>query len=285
MDANINDVSDTALWVAHYRALETQRKDALFRDPLAAKLIGDRGKAIAESMKESSPYTQWTVIIRTCIIDQFLQELIANGIDTVLNLGAGMDTRPYRMQLPKNLQWIEVDYANIIDHKNNLLANEVPNCKLERISVDLADNQKRKNFFTNVSMRSQKVAILTEGLIPYLTEEQMGQLADDLFAQKSFLYWIGEYLSPLVYDSIKTKTKVAKMKKAPFVFFPKDWFGFFASHGWIAKDIRYMPAEGHKLNRRFPAPWWGVFMYLISSKKRKSAFKKMSAFVLYTKKS
>src|SRR5262249_23317383 len=46
----IRNVSDTARWAAHYRALETERRDALFRDPLAARLAGERGRAIAKAM-------------------------------------------------------------------------------------------------------------------------------------------------------------------------------------------------------------------------------------------
>ncbi len=40
----IEDVSDTAFMVAIYRAIETKRADALFRDPLAAKLAGSHGE-------------------------------------------------------------------------------------------------------------------------------------------------------------------------------------------------------------------------------------------------
>ena len=44
----IENVSDTALWVAIYRAIETDRPDAHFRDPLARRLAGDRGAAILQ---------------------------------------------------------------------------------------------------------------------------------------------------------------------------------------------------------------------------------------------
>jgi O-methyltransferase involved in polyketide biosynthesis len=47
--AEIRDVSDTAIWVAYYRARETERPDAMFRDPLARVLVGDRGEKIARS--------------------------------------------------------------------------------------------------------------------------------------------------------------------------------------------------------------------------------------------
>ncbi len=67
----VENVSDTAFWVAHYRAMESQRPDALFCDPLAALLAGDHGRKIAASMPLSR-VTAWTLAIRTVIIDDFI---------------------------------------------------------------------------------------------------------------------------------------------------------------------------------------------------------------------
>ena len=63
--------------------------------------------------------------VRTSASDRLIYEALQSGVDTVLNLGAGMDTRPYRMKLPANLQWVEMDFPNIVEYK--------PVCKLERV--------------------------------------------------------------------------------------------------------------------------------------------------------
>jgi O-methyltransferase involved in polyketide biosynthesis len=93
-ELEIKDVSDTSIWVAHYRAEESKRPDALFRDSLAQKLIGARGAKIAQDMIKFGRYTKWSVIVRTVIIDDFITESIKEGVDTIKNLGAGLDTRP-----------------------------------------------------------------------------------------------------------------------------------------------------------------------------------------------
>ncbi|MGH7622496.1 MAG: class I SAM-dependent methyltransferase, partial [Gemmatimonadaceae bacterium] len=49
--AQIEHISDTARWVAVYRAMETARKDAIFRDPFAARLAGEKGESIVDNMK------------------------------------------------------------------------------------------------------------------------------------------------------------------------------------------------------------------------------------------
>jgi len=82
-DTVIENVSDTAFWIAHYRALESQRTDALSHDPLAGLLAGDRGKTIAAAMPRGS-ITAWSVVIRTCIIDDYIRSAINEGVDTVL---------------------------------------------------------------------------------------------------------------------------------------------------------------------------------------------------------
>jgi len=131
-DLPIRKVSDTAFWVAHYRGLEGERSDALFHDPLAALLAGERGRQIAQAMPLGA-FTSWVVVLRTCIIDDFIRRAIAEGVDTILNLGAGLDTRPYRMDLPGSLTWIEVDTAGIIAFKEEQLRTEVPRCRLSRL--------------------------------------------------------------------------------------------------------------------------------------------------------
>ncbi len=50
-DTPIAHVTDTAFWVATYRANESARPDALFRDPLAGKLADARGRAIADQVE------------------------------------------------------------------------------------------------------------------------------------------------------------------------------------------------------------------------------------------
>src|SRR3989441_5301510 len=103
----IRHISDTARWVAVYRARETQRTDALFRDPYAQRLAGERGEAIAAAA--AAGRDDWPFPIRTFLFDSYITEHVASGGDLVVNLAAGLDTRPYRMDLPASLRWVEVD--------------------------------------------------------------------------------------------------------------------------------------------------------------------------------
>src|ERR1051325_106529 len=119
----LRNISDTALWVAIFRARETERQDALFKDPFARKLAGDRGEQIAQGMQDGLQY-EWPYVARTMRLDQIVTEQIKQGTDMVINLAAGLDTRPYRMDLPSSLQWIEVDFPAMIDYKKEILAEK-----------------------------------------------------------------------------------------------------------------------------------------------------------------
>lgn len=283
-DTLIENVSDTAFWIAHYRALETERPDALFRDPLAAVLAGDQGKRIAHAMP--MPFmTGWVVVIRTCIIDDYVRLALAQGIDAVLNLGAGLDTRPYRMDLPESLLWVEADYPHVIEFKEKRLSGETPRCQLERVKADLANLAERRRFLERINLRAKKILVLTEGVISYLSVEEVGSLADDLKALDRVRYWIADYFSPEVVKFRRRWSGMQRrMRNAPFKFVPKDWFGFFGEHGWHAKEIRYLAEEGDRLQRPIRLPFWlkcilktrGMF----ASKHRRATFRRFSGYVM-----
>lgn len=271
----IQDVSDTALWVATYRAIETERPDALFKDPLAALLAGEKGRFIASRIS-GTRLTQWSVVIRTCIIDALIRELLP-AVDTVLNLGAGLDTRPYRLDLPASLRWVEVDYPHMVRLKDEKLANEKPRCRLERRGLDLADRPARQKLFAELDDR---VLVLTEGVIPYLSVDEAGSLADDLHARR-FPLWITDYIAPRLMRLLHRGRRRRQMKNAPFRFEPADWFGFFLQHGWRVREIRYYAEASERLGRRIPRPWWSwFFLPLMLSKRHREEGRRMSGYAL-----
>ena len=279
----IKNVSDTAYWIAHHRAVETERADALFRDPLAARLAGAHGEKIASAMP-TRRMIAWSVAIRTRIIDEFIQSAVASGIDTILNLGAGLDTRPYRMSLPASLRWIEADYPHIVEYKESLLAKEHPRCPLERVKIDLADGAARRDFFAGVNARSTGILVLTEGVVPYLDVEQAASLADDLRALDHVRHWLVDYFSRKAMQYRHRKGMDRTMQNAPFKFAPDDWFGFFRQHGWQAKEVRYLVDEGERLGRPIALPWpirtAARIGMLFMPKQRREEMRRFAGYVL-----
>src|SRR4051812_5156629 len=108
----VEHVSDTAYLVALCRAMETDQPDARFRDPFAGRLAQPKAEWLTERIPALEE-GRWLMTVRTCLIDRHLQALIRNGVDTVVNFAAGLDTRPYRLALPEELRWVEVDFPGI----------------------------------------------------------------------------------------------------------------------------------------------------------------------------
>jgi methyltransferase (TIGR00027 family) len=257
----IENVSDTALWVASYRVQETRRKDAAFRDPLASTLAGDRGRRIARSMPRSA-LVGWGVVLRTSAIDRLILAALETGIDTVLNLGAGLDTRPYRMALPPQLRWIEVDLANILELKNSKLAGHESLCKVERIAADLSNRASREALFARYAASARGILVITEGVIPFFSNDDVAALARDLSAIASVRFWIQDFDNagkrPL------PKGWVEKLRAAPYRFKVADWFEFFKLSGWRPNTLITSAQESERIDR--PYPWdfpYGLIMRMI----------------------
>ena len=276
----IEHVSDTSFWIAAYRAQETARRDALFRDPLAGVLAEGRGKKIARAMG-NSPMMAWVVSVRTVVIDEYIRSALARGVDTVLNLGAGLDTRPYRLDLPETLRWIEVDFPQVITYKTLRLGGEPPKCDLERIALDLSKAEERERLFGKIAERSKRVLVLTEGVIPYLPNEEVAALASDLLEQRNFKYWITDYFSPTLMARARRGVLHRRLgRNAPFRFAPENWEKFFADAGWTRAEMKYLVEEGVRLGRPPPAPWWLKLAFRLTPREKRREMARMTGYAL-----
>jgi methyltransferase (TIGR00027 family) len=252
----IENVSDTARWVAYYRAMESDRPDALFRDPWARKLAGERGAAIVRHIPRAEAMA-WALIVRTIVFDELiLQAVRRDGTDVVLNLAAGFDTRPYRLPLPPSLKWIEVDLPELLAHKEQEMEGERPVCELERVRMDLADPEARRALFARVAEMGRRVIVISEGLLLYLTPEQVAPLATDLHANPSFRWWVTDLLSPAMRKRLhRSWGRHLEGANAPYQFAPEDGPAFFRPFGWDVAEFRPVFDEARRLRREMPLAW------------------------------
>jgi methyltransferase (TIGR00027 family) len=249
MEPLIRDISDTARWVATYRARETERPDALFQDPFARALAGERGEEIARAL----PFTEensWSFVARTCLFDQYIARQVKAGADLVVNLAAGLDTRPYRMQLPPTLRWIEVDLPEIFEYKVEVLAGAKPVCALERVPLDLANHDARRGLFSRLGREAKNVLIVSEGLLIYLMRDEVCALGRDLADQATFQNWIIDVVSPgLMTMMDQGMGSVMRQAGAPFLFAPPEGPPFFEACGWKPVDVGSILKTARRLGR------------------------------------
>ncbi len=249
MDPLIRDVSDTARWMAVYRARESERDDAVFRDPFARALAGERGERIAAAMKFGDD-NAWSFIARTHLFDRFVARLVKHGADTIVSLAAGLDMRPYRMELPASLRWVEVDLPDILDYKEEILGDAKPVCALERVRLDLSNEDGRRGLFGELGRRAKHAVVISEGLTIYLMPEAVGALARDLAGPPTFQHWVLDLSSPGLLEMMKQSVGSAMNEAgAPFLFAPAEGPPFFSAHGWQPLEVRSLLKSAAKLGR------------------------------------
>lgn len=278
MERLVENISDTAKWVAYFRAMESERPDAVFHDPFARKLAGDKGEQIAAAVDFSRQHG-WSFVARTFLFDQYVDRHVGQGYNTVVNLAAGLDTRPYRLNLPSTLKWIEVDLPVMINYKNEMLKDEKPACNLRRIALDLAIREERAELFQQLNAESKKALILTEGLIIYLTSDQVAFLASDLSEQKNFKRWIFDLQSPaLLLMANENMGSMLTGSGAKFQFAPEEGEEFFEPCGWhhlesksllptalaldrLSGDLKMYAQAPEQPGPKRSFPWSGVCMF------------------------
>lgn len=280
-DELIRNVSDTAVWVAMYRAIESERPDALFKDPFARRLAGDRGERIA-STREFAHGRSWPVVVRTSVFDEFVLNAVnQDGVDAVLNLAAGLDARPWRLALPATLRWIDVDLPEILGYKQQAMAAETPNCRYETRAADLREEAVRRALFSEIGAASRATLVISEGLIIYLTPEAVAALATDLAAQPSFRWWMFDLLSPQILARIsKSRGNGPGGANSPFLFAPANSTGFFKPFGWKEREFRSMWADSKRLNRRMPGAWFFDLMFSFQSPEGRKRASRMAGNVM-----
>lgn len=278
---SIQNVSDTALWVAVYRAMETERPDALFRDPYAARLAGDRGVKIVAEMKQGRSMA-WAMIVRTAVMDEMILDRINNGgVDTVLNLAAGLDTRAWRLPLPPGLDWIDVDLPAMTEYKASLMRDEPPACRYEAIAADLTNVAIRNALFTQVGRAARTTLVITEGLLVYLSEDEVISLARAIHALPAARWWITDIASPMLLEWMrKSWGRAVERGNAPFRFGPENSAEFFAPLAWREVEFHSMMAEAKRLGREMRMMWFWRFMSQLMPAKRRAAMQRMSGILL-----
>jgi methyltransferase (TIGR00027 family) len=270
----MSSLSDTAYWVAFYRAMETERPDALFRDPYARGLAGERGERIVRTLRRGRSMA-WSMVVRTAVFDEIIVERVRReSIGLVLNLAAGLDARPYRLDLPPSLEWVEADLPGIISYKREKLAAVEPVCKLERVEIDLRDRDARRRLFARLGERAERVLVISEGLLIYLDPADVGALARDLHETRSFHLWLTDLAAPKVVQMTnRSWGRELKSAGAAFRFGPAEGAEFFRPFGWKEAEFRGLMEESRRLNRRMPMDWmirfWAVVMPKRTARKMK----------------
>lgn len=273
----IKHVSDTARWVAIYRAMETERPDAIFRDPYARTLAGASGEEIVNGLRRGKQFA-WPMIVRTAVMDEIILRYVQDhNVDTVLNLACGLDARAYRLSLPRDLRWIDADLPDIIAYRTEQLSGHEPVCDAKAIPVDLSDADARRALFDRVP-GSARTLVIAEGLLVYLTADAVSNLARDLHEQ-AYQWWLIDLASPKLLAMMAQRFGTA-MQATPMIFGPAEGTAFFEPRGWREVEFRSTWEESLRLHRSVPFARLFDLLSRLGPKKKREENSRMSGIVL-----
>lgn len=249
----VEHVSDTAYLVALYRAYESQREDSKFKDPLASVLAAPKAQWL-ESVIPFREEGQWMMAVRTALLDDYILEILNTGVDTVINLAAGLDTRPYRLDLPEKTLWIEVDLPGITDYKIKRLSQEKALCRVERIALDLTDDGARRQLLSYSIVNSKRALVITEGILPYLNEPTVNALAEDLRNELAITDWVMDVTTTAFLDWFRGKWEMeTKESDVSLSFAPPEGALFFKKMGWQIAQFNSFLDGSEKMGRELPS--------------------------------
>ena len=185
----LDPIEETALMVAWWRACESRRPDALFQDPFALEMAESSLSPEKRRQYSRSPIFETTVDIlamRTVLIDERLSAWCAGAGTQVVNLGAGADSRPYRLPLPPAARVFQVDTETLTRWSESFFAPHSPSCEVVRVAADLHDparclaRLKSRGFDAG-----RPVLWILEGLLEFLDRSLVGDLLAALTASSA----------------------------------------------------------------------------------------------------
>jgi O-methyltransferase involved in polyketide biosynthesis len=230
---------DEALWPVACRAFETGRTTRLLNDPYASYLAAGRGDELFRS--ETDGLHSFIVAVGAATVDDMLQHAIGeHHVHTVVNLGAGLDTRPYRLELPSDLRWIEADHARILAYKSLRLAHVVPRCQVRRFGVNLHDASGRRNTLLAMARDVTRGLVLTEGLSTSWTRAALDDLLEHL--PSVFRYWIVDTIAWR-----RTGSPRPANAGQPASLCPHDVVEAFECRGWQSTEFRALEDQALRL--------------------------------------
>jgi len=237
----------SALLGATYLALETELPRPLFRDPLARSLAGQVGWSALAAMR----HTRWPgyssgpdpfVSILTRFFDDALRNVVTqSGITQVVILGAGMDTRAFRLAWPPCMTVYEVDRADVFEHKEAVLGEARARAACGRQIVASCSRGSWTAALVKAGFDPRKrSAVLIQGL-HYFDASAAERLLHDVTAISTKESWIGFTLT--TEQTLRSAFMTPFLQRLEALGLPRWQFGvddpdaWVARHGWAATSV------------------------------------------------
>ncbi|MFE3443227.1 SAM-dependent methyltransferase [Nocardia sp. NPDC059180] len=235
-------VAMTAIGVALIRVQESRRPDRLYDDPLAEVFVEAarpsfddnrwaRFEALADQFFEGR-----SVAVK--LVDDHVLEAVAAGCEQIVLLGAGLDTRAFRLELPAGIGFFEIDLPELFAFKEPVLAAQQarPACERRVVAADLSGEWARA--LRASGFRAELPTLwIDEGVLGYLSREHAYDVAvtvTDLSAPGSrfgIARFAVDQAAPQ-YRALRRLVSEDGNQDRPINGLGPDGGAWFAAHGW-----------------------------------------------------
>ncbi|MGI5471835.1 SAM-dependent methyltransferase [Streptomyces sp. CA-132043] len=245
-------VSRTAQWTAAARALETEREDRLFADPYARTVADDIGFELLE--RYAGAGTVPFLAIRTTYLDRAISRAVTDkGIQQVVFLAAGMDTRFYRLEWPAGVTVYELDRPALLDAKAAMLAGEPAPAGRERRTVAVDLTQDWTGPLKEAGWRSELPTLwVVEGLLFFLPEAAVRTLITTLAGQSApGSVLLGDVISRAALQNPLSRPFLRALEEDgnPWLFGTEEPERLLAECGWAAREVKQPGEDGADFGR------------------------------------
>ena len=179
--------SRTAEYMALFRAVETAERPGrrLFEDPYAIPFLSGTPKSLAQIAQISGigklvrafldlgwPYTGSSAVVRTRLIDDLVRDSLHAGARQLVLLGAGFDSRAFRMEETRQIRTFEVDHPDTQRAKRERLKLilEPPPENVHFVEVDFETDKLESKLRQAGFDDKIPAVVLWEGVVSYLSE-------------------------------------------------------------------------------------------------------------------
>ncbi|MBE3565097.1 MAG: SAM-dependent methyltransferase [Thermogemmatispora sp.] len=232
-------IGPSAFMTAAVRAFESQRPDRLFNDPWAAVLATEEGERRRLLIKDHGA----PIIVRTRFFDDCLDQLVhEEDIKQIVLPAAGLDTRAFRMEWPEGTRFFELDQPMVLEYKEEVLQRHGarPLCDRRSLAVDLAASEWPDALLQAGYDPSLPAIWLVEGLLFYLSEEQIRNFlsqVSNLAAPGSWLGFDSVHSAMLKSPLLEVRTKLVASLGSPWLGAIDDPVSLLGSYGWQATVV------------------------------------------------
>jgi methyltransferase (TIGR00027 family) len=240
----MHPVAMTARGAAAQRARESERPDRLICDPWARALAGDEGFAMLELFERRHPRiwddaAQACVAIHTRFFDDIARRVSDEGVRQVVLVGAGMDTRAFRLVWPVGTSLYELDRSELLDLKEEVLrrAGAQAGCRRVPLAVDL-ERDWVPTLLAAGFVEQEPSLWLAEAFFYYLEEQSVHQVLAQLSGVAAPGSRLGADLpsrSLLAGPWMQEALRSLEEREMAWRFGTDDPEGLLAEHGWQAQ--------------------------------------------------